>query len=678
MAPDGRDGTSGGRVDTARPGERTPTWMDRLRGTRNMVEDTEASGTSRRRDFRLVRTQRVLQIILGLFWLLDAGLQFQPYMFGSGFTTTYLLNNAQNQPDVIRWIITNVGNFVGPHVAVWNTFFALIQVAIGLGLLFRRTVRPALVVSFFWAFGVWFFGEGLGLIFTGSASALTGAPGSVFLYGLIGLMAWPRSAPAEKGEETEPSVGIASSAAGQGIGGAVTPSLVWCGYWSLAAILFLLPNNRTPTSVSSAITGMSSGEPSTYSHFLNSFGNNFGSGGVWTTWLLAIGSLVVGFGPLVFRRPTPFLAAGGLLATFFWVSGQGLGGIFTGSGTDPNTGPLIVLLALAMVPAVLPDPTSWLSPFSTALFRYPVVVLGSLVALLAGLLLSAAYPVAAQESTSTAMAGMSGMSGATSGSGGGTSTTAICTRGNNGASRTGLDVQNTPNMVMAGPGTNMNMNGADASAAAGLNTTKSNWHYTGPALPAAEAQELLANGANGPPTSTWRPKIGCARSRPSPNRSMPPSTSRTTSQAVAQYCQPLGGAGGGIRRVSPTGLSRRVLRQPDHRGRQPAAKKTLEPNLRRRAGLRPDPGGDQVLAAAMYIASQHTDNVCPCPTARWCSGISAPMFAGRPAATAGNFGHLRHHGISPVSLWFVYSTDPVHDNGVAGSCRRRTTRYPTT
>ena len=149
-----------------------------------------------------MRTQRVLQIILGLFWLLDAGLQFQPYMFGSGFTTTYLLNNAHNQPDVIRWIITNVGNFVGPHVAVWNTFFALIQVAIGLGLLFRRTVRPALAVSFFWAFGVWFFGEGLGLLFTGSASALTGAPGSVFLYGLIGLMAWPRSAPTEEDEET--------------------------------------------------------------------------------------------------------------------------------------------------------------------------------------------------------------------------------------------------------------------------------------------------------------------------------------------------------------------------------------------------------------------------------------------------------------------------------------------
>ena len=183
-----------------------------------MVDVTEAPTVRGRRDFRLVRTQRVLQIILGLFWLLDAGLQFQPFMFRSSFTTTYLLNNARNQPDVVRWIITNVGHFVGPHVAVWNTFFALIQVAIGAGLLFRRTVRPALVVSFFWAFGVWFFGEGLGQIFTGSASALTGAPGSVFLYGLIGLMAWPRSAPTEEDEETAPSVGIASSAAAQGIG----------------------------------------------------------------------------------------------------------------------------------------------------------------------------------------------------------------------------------------------------------------------------------------------------------------------------------------------------------------------------------------------------------------------------------------------------------------------------
>ena len=569
-----------------------------------MVDITEspvAPVVRRRRDFRLIRTQRVLQIVLGLFWLLDAGLQFQPYMFGSGFTTTYLLNNAHGQPDIIRWIITNVGNFVGPHVAIWNTFFALIQVAIGLGLLFRSTVRPALVVSFFWAFGVWFFGEGLGQIFTGAASALTGAPGSVFLYGLIGLMAWPRSAPTEEDQDAEPSVGIASSAAAQGIGGAATPLLVWCGYWSLAAILFLLPDNRTPTSVSSAITGMSAGEPSTYAHFLNNFGGHFGSGGLWTTWLLAIGSLIVGFGPLVFRRATPFLAAGGVLATFFWISGQGLGGIFTGSGTDPNSGPLIVLLALAMVPVVLPDQAHWLSPFSTALFRSPVLVLGGVIALVVSLFLSAAYPVAAQESTGTAMAGMTGMSGsATSGSGGQTASTATCTRGNNGSARSGLDVTNTPNMSMGGPGAIMNMNGADASAAAGLNTTKSNWHYTGPALPTAFAQELLAQGANGP-TDVHMAATGCASEPTFSQQINATQYVQLTSRAVAGYATPSQAVAAGYVPVSPTNYPIVYYVNPTIVAANAAAKRTLDPTSIDGLVYAQTPTGTQELAAAMYV-----------------------------------------------------------------------------
>jgi hypothetical protein len=580
-------------------------------GSPAMVDVTEAPIVRRRRDFRLVRTQRVLQIILGLFWLLDAGLQFQPYMFGSGFTTTYLLNNAHNQPDIIRWIITNVGNFVGPHVAVWNTLFALIQVAIGLGLLYRPTVRPALAVSFFWAFGVWFFGEGLGQIFTGSASALTGAPGSVFLYGLIGLMAWPRSARVEEDEEPAPRVGIASSAAGHGIGGAATPLLVWCGYWSLAAILFLLPTNRTPTSVSSAITGMSAGEPSAYSHFLNSFGNQFGSGGEWTTWLLAIGSLVVGFGPLVFRRPNLFLAAGGLLSVFFWVSGQGLGGIFTGSGTDPNSSPLVILLALAMVPAVLPDPATWRSPFSAALFEYPVPVLGGVGALVAGLFLSAAYPVAAQESSSTAMSGMTGMSGATSGSGGGTASTASCTSGNNGTLRTGLDVQNTPNMVMAGPGTGMNMNGADASAAAGLNTTKANWHYTGPALPTAFAQELLAQGANGP-TDIHMAASGCASEPTFSQQINATQYVQNTTEASARYANPFEAVAAGYVPVSPTNYPVVYYVNPTIVAANATAKTTLDPNSIDGLVYAQTPAGSEVLAAAMYVLPS-TVNTAPMP-----------------------------------------------------------------
>jgi hypothetical protein len=554
-----------------------------------------------RRSFSLVRTQRTLQIILGLFWLLDAGLQFQPFMFRSSFTTTYLLNNARNQPDVVRWIITNVGHFVGPHVAVWNTFFALIQVAIGAGLLFRRTVRPALVVSFFWAFGVWFFGEGLGLIFTGAASALTGAPGSVFIYGLIGLMAWPRS---RASHVTEQPVGMASSAAGQGIGGATTPLLVWVGYWSLAAVLFLLPNNRTSTSVSSAITGMSSGEPSAYSHFLTSFGNQFGSGGLWTTWLFTIAALIVGFGPLLFRRPTPFLAAGGLLSAFFWVSGQGLGGIFTGSGTDPNTGPLVVLLALAMVPAALPDPSTWRSPFARAFSRSPALVLGGAAGLVVALFLSAVYPVAPQESTATAMSGMAGMSGQSgaslAGSSEQTATSATCTRGNNGATRAGLDVNDTPNMIMAGPGTGMDMNGADASAAAGLNTTKANWSYTGPALPQAEAQELLAQGANGP-SDIHMLKSGCATEPTFSEQINAAQYVQATSQAVARYSSPSAALAAGYVPASPTTYPVVYYVNPTIAAANAAAGRTLDPHSVDGLVFAQTPSGQEVLVAGMYI-----------------------------------------------------------------------------
>jgi hypothetical protein len=565
----------------------------------NIEEDAGPPIAHPRRPFSLVRTQRTLQIVLGLFWLVDAGLQFQPFMFGSGFTTTYLLNNAQGQPDVIRWIITNVGHFVGPHVAVWNTFFALIQVAIGGGLLFRRTVRPALAISFFWAFGVWFFGEGLGLIFTGSASALTGAPGSVFMYGLIGLMAWPRRAGgrANRSVEVEQKVGVASSAAAQGIGGSITPLAVWSGFWALAAILFLLPNNRTQTSVSSAITGMSSGEPSAYAHFLTHFGNHFGSVGTQGAWLLALASLVIGAGPLVARRPRIFLLAGGLLSLAFWITGQGLGGIFTGSGTDPNTGPLVALVALSMMPTIEADGFSSRPPLASLLRWNPLLPLGAGVALVVALVLSAAYPAPAQETTGMAMSGMAGMSGATPSEE--TASTASCTAGNGGTTRSGLDLTNTPYMIMGG-NAGMNMNGADASAAAGFNSTKANWSYTGPAFPTALAQELLADGENGP-DQIHMAVTGCAAQPTFSQEINATQYVQSTSEAVAPYANVEAATAAGYVAVSPVDYPVVYYVNPAIEAANAAAKRTL--NSEHVDGLiyAQTPSGQEVLAAAMYV-----------------------------------------------------------------------------
>ncbi len=544
-----------------------------------------------------VKTQRTLQIILGLFWLLDAGLQFQPYMFGHEFVNTFVLANASGQPPGVGWLITHVGHFLAPDSAVWNFFFALIQLLIGAGLLFKRTVRPALAVSFAWVLGVWFFGEGLGMVFTGTATALTGAPGSVLLYGLIGLMAWPR---AIQRSEVDAPIGVASSAAGRGIGGAVTPLAVWTGYWILAAVLFVLPDNRTQSSVSSAIIGMAPGNPSWFSRFLTSLGHQFTSNGTETAWILAVLSLIVGVGPLIVRRPQAFLLLGGLMAFAFWVAGQGfVGGVFTGSGTDPNTGPLVVLLALVMVPVLTADRAGTRPPFTSMLRWNPVITWGAVLVAGAAMAISATYPVAAQETSSAAMSGMRGM-GTMSGTGAdATASTQSCSSSNGGIARTGLNVSNTPLMMMGGS-LGMNMNGSDASAAAGINSTKANWHYTGPALPAALAQELLTYGGNGADDLRMA-ETGCAHQPTVSEEIKAFQYVQSTSQQVAQFDHPLAALAAGYEPVSLTDYPVTYFINPTIVAANEAAKRTLSPQHVDGLVYAKTPSGTEVLAAAFYL-----------------------------------------------------------------------------
>lgn len=90
---------------------------------------------------------RRCQIALGLLWLIDGALQFQPYMFGKSFVTGVLLPSAAGQPNFIGTPITWLAHLVEPHVVLFNAFAAGLEVLIGVGLLYRRTVRPALAVS---------------------------------------------------------------------------------------------------------------------------------------------------------------------------------------------------------------------------------------------------------------------------------------------------------------------------------------------------------------------------------------------------------------------------------------------------------------------------------------------------------------------------------------------------
>jgi hypothetical protein len=191
-------------------------------------------------------TARGLQIALGLIWLLDAALQLQPFMFGHGFITRVLLPSAAGQPAPLARSITWSAHLVAEHLVGWNALFATIQVAIGVGLLLRRTVRPALVASFVWAALVWWLAEGFGMLLTGTASPLTGAPGAVLLYALVGALAWPTtSGPTAPAPTARRWAGPA----------------VWAAPWCGAAVLWLLPANRSPSSVHDAIAAAASGQP---------------------------------------------------------------------------------------------------------------------------------------------------------------------------------------------------------------------------------------------------------------------------------------------------------------------------------------------------------------------------------------------------------------------------------
>jgi hypothetical protein len=562
--------------------------------------DTQEESTATRRGPLPMRTQRPLQIALGLFWILDAALQFQPFMFGRGFVENNILANASGQPFVLGDFITHIGNFISPDVAVWNTFFALIQLFIGVGLLFRRTVRPALAVSFVWVIGIWVIGEGLGMLLTGTASALTGAPGSVLIYGLLGLMAWPRP-PRRWIDWSDRPTGVASSVAAQGIGRTVTPLAVWSGYWSLAAVLFLLPANRTTTSVQSAIVGMADGEPSWYAHFLTNLGNLFSTSGTETAWILAAVSVVIGLGPLVARRPGWFLAAGALFAFLMWIAGQGLvGDLFTGSDTDPNTGPLMILLAAAMVPTVIASKEAWRSPAGEILRRTPAAAALGVAALGAALALSASYPAAAPESMSNAMAGMV-MDGSSGGSGSSSqsATTSTCVPHQTGLKISGLDLSNTPYMIMSGTN-GMDMNGADASAAAGFNTTTPNWHYTGPAIPQTEASELLADGNNGP-ADIHMAESGCAPSLTAAQDIGAEQYVQATSAAVSPYATPAAALAAGYVPASPTDYPVVMYVNPTIVAANAAAGRTLDPHRVDGLVYATLPSGADVLAAAFYI-----------------------------------------------------------------------------
>jgi len=286
--------------------------------------------------------RRRLQLVLAGIWLLDAILQFQTFMFSKGFAQM-LAGTGPGNPAGIASPIHWASQIISEHGTATNAVFALIQLAIGLGIAWRPTLRLALAVSVVWAVGVWWFGEGLGGVLNGAGSPANGAPGAVIIYALLAVLLWPAGTGIARSGKPAP---FAASMAT----GAAAARALWLVLWGSLAYLALQPATAASGALSSMVRAMAAGQPSWLAGTDNHLATFLLHRGPGTAIVLTVVLAVIAVGvylPAPAVRVVLVLAL--LTATAIWIA-EGLGGILTGGGTDPNSGPLLALLALAFWP----------------------------------------------------------------------------------------------------------------------------------------------------------------------------------------------------------------------------------------------------------------------------------------------------------------------------------------
>ena len=293
-------------------------------------------------------TRRGLQIALGVLWVLDGLLQLQPYMFTKAFAADVLAPSADGQPGFVAAPIHVAVSVVAAHPVLTNTSFALLQMLLGLGLVWRRTARLAIWGTFAWTFAVWWLGEGLGGLLSGHAMLISGAPGAVLLYAVVAAAALGEAGGDGRGEPPR-----------RWIVGA------WAVLWIVGGLLQALPGQNSGAAVADALADSAESAPA----WLHGVGQTVTASFAQHGWLvLVLIAMQVAVGATALLRPARAASAvaGTVLAAGFWMVGQGMGELTTGTSTDPNSAPLLLLLALAVATHVRPQLASLRSRSSFA------------------------------------------------------------------------------------------------------------------------------------------------------------------------------------------------------------------------------------------------------------------------------------------------------------------------
>jgi hypothetical protein len=291
---------------------------------------------------RVTLSKQFLRYALGVVWLLDGLLQLQPYMFTTGFADHIIAPSASGQPGFVAAPVMWGARLILTHPVLFDALFASVQIALGVGFFISRAVRPVIVVSVAWAVAVWYLGEGLGGLAGAHVTALVGAPGAAIIYAVLAVAAWPaRSRSPQKSTvlkgERPPHWTI----------------WAWAILWVSYAIMSCLPGNVRPSDVSSQLVANASSAPAWLASLDRALAAAVkwgGAGGVvlFVAIELAIG--LIAFSHSRFRVAA--VCTGMALAGWFWAVGQSFGELFSGQATDPEAGPIVILLGLAVIGAM--------------------------------------------------------------------------------------------------------------------------------------------------------------------------------------------------------------------------------------------------------------------------------------------------------------------------------------
>jgi hypothetical protein len=266
-------------------------------------------------------------------------------MFTANMVNNVLLPTMQGQPVPVADSLHVIIAIITQHLTLVNLLIAVVQVEIGLFLIAGLWVRGTIIFSVVWALLVWYGGEGMNMLLTGQASILTGAPGAVLLYPLLGLLAYPR-------------MSSTKAAAGGNRESLLSPAQfrrVLAGLWIFAALLQLQPYWWQTGQISQTISnlvGQGGFNDVLIDPVLQRISAVTASLEIPLNIVLIELFLGLGIALAVVKQEQlrPWLILSVTLSLLIWWVTQAFGMIFTGMATDFNSGLLLVLMALACWP----------------------------------------------------------------------------------------------------------------------------------------------------------------------------------------------------------------------------------------------------------------------------------------------------------------------------------------